>query len=362
MTANSDQHGRSKEVATQTERTSNLGNFHSTIRCSHASRRIQVAVALSKYRGDIATVFDLLGSDENDLTAALGWILHKCEVFRYEFWNRLGRLGDPSSLDIRLEVAGDAGRTDLELWTENAVVIVEAKKGWLLPDERQLRMYAPRLAEVPVGMLVTLSDSSSNWARHALPDSVLGVPVRHLPWDEIRAIVRLAQSRAGTIEKVWLREFSAYLSGGTSVRSVEDQWVYNVVLAKDPPWEGSALTYIDLSSTMAVYAHPWGGRNGWPKRPPTFMGFRWDGRVRQVNRVLRHEVITNLSDLLPDIPRGPDETLIAYHLGPKLPVPEIRTGKTYASGRVWALLDQMLIHETLADAVRASKEIGTPEI
>lgn len=318
-------------------------------------------MALSRYRGDIATVFDLLGSSENDLTAALGWTLHKCTSFRNEFWKCLGLIADQQDVDVRLEVTGDSGRTDLELWSADAVVIIEAKKGWLLPNRDQLEMYAPRLSEAPVGLLVTLSDSSAAWARSALPDTVLRVPVRHLPWDVVRTATQAARKRAGSIEKVWLSEFSTYLAGATSMRSIEDSWVYNVVLSRDRVCEGSDMTYIDLPTTRAIYAHPWGGRNGWPKRPPTFMGFRWAGKVQHVSRVLRHEVITNLSEIVPEVAGIADEDLIAYHLGPKLPVPELRNGTTYASGRVWALLDQMMVSQTLSDAVATSKEIGTPE-
>lgn len=318
-------------------------------------------MALRRYRGEVATVFDLLGSNENDLTAALGWTLHRCEKFRAAFWRHVGVASDPALLEVDLEVADEAGRTDLELRTEDTTVIVEAKKGWLLPEEAQLEMYAPRLSEVPTALLVTLSDSSSEWARKVLPAHVLSVPVRHLPWDDVREIIRTSYKQAGTIEKVWLRELSSYLAGGTSVRSVEDQWVYNVVLSRDLVWECSKLTYIDLTTTRNIYAHPWGGRNGWPKRPPTFMGFRWDGRVQQVCRVLSHRVITNLAEVLPELTGMADETLIAYTLGPKLPIADIKSGKTYATGRVWALLDQMLVEPTLADAVTSSKQIGLPE-
>jgi hypothetical protein len=88
------------------------------------------------------------------------------------------------------------------------------------------------------------------------------------------------------------------------------------------------------------------------------MAFRWGGSVRQVSRVLNHEVIPNLQARFPEIPSGVDEvsdqTLIAYSLGPDIPTPDIDTKGTYSSGRVWCLLDQLLTHDNLSEACRAS--------
>ena len=52
---------------------------------------------------------------------------------------RLNLAGQPQRAD--LEVIGDEGRTDLELIGDEASVIIEAKKGWLAPDEMQLAKY-----------------------------------------------------------------------------------------------------------------------------------------------------------------------------------------------------------------------------
>lgn len=59
-------------------------------------------------------------------------------------------------------------------------VIIEAKKGWLLPGEAQLTKYLPRVTSERQGLLVSLSDSSTAWAARVLPDALGGVPVRHL--------------------------------------------------------------------------------------------------------------------------------------------------------------------------------------
>lgn len=313
--------------------------------------------ALTKYRGTAATVFDLLGSSENDLTAALGWTLDRCPRLLRRLWTRLDLPGDPSDVSIALEVTDVDGRTDLELQSAEVGVVLEAKKGWLLPGDKQLSKYTPRLAGFPYRLLVTLSDSSSDWAATVLGGSVDGVRVRHLPWDDVRTDIRLARVGSGNREKLWLDELATYLSGATSVRSPDSAWTYCVVLNDATPYSGSPLTWKDLPTNKHLYVHAYGGNNGWPKQPPVFMAFRWGGKIRQVNRVTGHRVIQNLREVVPEISELPDETLVAYQLGPNIPIPDISTQGTYPSGRVWVLLDQLLTNPTLKDAVRASKDI-----
>jgi hypothetical protein len=76
--------------------------------------------------------------------------------------------------------------------------------------------------------------------------------------------------------------------------------------------------------------------------------------------MIAHEVVPHLNDRLPDIPRGADGTHnphIIYSLGLDIPIPAIPTKGVYPSGRVWALLDQILPQPTLGDAVRESKKL-----
>src|SRR3954451_22574180 len=49
--------------------------------------------------------------------------------------NAIAMPSDPGEVQLALEVADDEGRTDLELVSTAVTVIVEAKKGWLLPGE-----------------------------------------------------------------------------------------------------------------------------------------------------------------------------------------------------------------------------------
>lgn len=142
----------------------------------------------------------------------------------------------------------------------------------------------------------------------------------------------------------------------TSTVPYDDQWVFCVVVSDALFGD---ITFKDYVLHKRVYFHPFDANNTWPKVAPNFLCFRWGGQVQQVNRVKRFEVLPQLSVRWPDVARDEsDGPHIVYDLGPDIPIPAISTKGTYATGRVWCLLDQLFVHPTLAEAVRASKELG----
>lgn len=143
-------------------------------------------VALTRHGSDVRSVFDLLGTNENDLTAALGFTLARCPQLCSAIGRRIAQstprvpAGDPS---LALEVRDDKGRTDLELRVGDTLYVFEAKRGWLLPTHEQLTQYAGRISRGSrAGALVTLSQASQALAAQNLPNEVGGVPVVHLSW------------------------------------------------------------------------------------------------------------------------------------------------------------------------------------
>ena len=103
--------------------------------------------SVSRYGREMSSVFDLLGTHEPALTDALGWTMARSPALMSSVLGRLGLGGSTSVEDfaVELETADDAGRTDIELFTPTAHVIIEAKQGWIVPGEVQLGAYAPRL-------------------------------------------------------------------------------------------------------------------------------------------------------------------------------------------------------------------------
>jgi len=120
----------------------------------------------------VNTVFDLLGETENDITFSVGWGLARCEPFLGALLQSVfgeNSAGDPRSINLQRH-AEDGGYTDIEITTSRAYLIVEAKRGWSLPGEDQLRRYTKRFHQNSLkrGLLV-LSECTPEFAQDNLP-------------------------------------------------------------------------------------------------------------------------------------------------------------------------------------------------
>jgi hypothetical protein len=313
------------------------------------------SASVSRHGREVASVFDLMGTDENALTAALGFTLARSPELLSRVTERLlPGVVDTEDVVLRMETSDERGRTDLEIQAGDRLAVIEAKRGWQLPGERQLAAYAPRVRAVGDGVLATLSSASPQWASHSLPAEVEGVPVRHLPWTEIRTDLAAARTASRGEQRHWLDELHEYLRRAVRVRTPQDSWTYCVVVSGAKPGGGGARSFRDFVD-QGWYFHPF-GTGGWPKDPPNFLAFRWRSTVQRIHRVTEAEVIPSLLDRWPDIPATEDteRPFAVYRLGPALPGPPIPSGATYRASRMWVLLDQLLTSPTLADALKGT--------
>ena len=202
---------------------------------------------VSRHGREVGSVFDLVGSDENALTAALGFVLGRSpELLRRITLVLLPGVDPDVEVAVRMETRDEAGRTDLELEAGSHLAVVEAKRGWLLPEYDQLAAYAPRVKAAGQGVLATLSDASPAWAAHALPADVAGVPVRHLGWGEVRAELDAARAACRGEQRLWLDELHACLRRAIKVRDPADSWTYCVVISRKRPGDGGRRTFRDF--------------------------------------------------------------------------------------------------------------------
>jgi len=320
-------------------------------------------IALSRHGSEVVSAFDLLGRNENDLTAALGFVLSRCPQLAIELLGRVSRAlkirveGEPSlALEVRVEV----GRTDLEIRVGDALFIVEAKRGWLLPSQTQLKQYANRVEHHRRGALITLSQASHALARKSLPATVDGIPVVHLPWAEVLADIEAIKPDCKGRERFWLDELRAYLKEVVKVRNVAESWTYSVVLNDERP--GGGATFKEIVTDQLAYFHPY-GEGGWPTEPPNFMAFRWDGAVRRIHRVMNADVVPHLQDRYPYMTTKKNPLAArphaVYGLGPQLPPLEpIPNGAPYRATRLWVLLDQLQTAPSLAEAISRTKALN----
>jgi hypothetical protein len=313
-------------------------------------------VPLRRHGNDVTSVFDLLGRDENDLTAALAFTMANSSGLLDLVLRRLEMSAAGGGTLLRLEERDDFGRTDLEIDIGTHLVIIEAKRGWLLPEDVQFDKYAHRVKERGGGCLVSLSAASSEWAHQLLPTEVSGVPLVHYSWDLVRQDLSVAREQARGGERAWLNEFNEYLREAVKVRDPADSWTYCVAVNTYGVGGGDRSSR-DFLAVEQCYFHPHGWGQGWPKAPPNFLAFRWNNQVQQLHRVASSEVIPSLQSRWPDIPvaYGSDKPHVLYHLGPPLPGTPFPSGGNYRAARVWFVLDQLLVSGSLREAIRLSK-------
>jgi hypothetical protein len=300
----------------------------------------------------VPSVFNLLGQKENDITFSMGWALSRSPLLLQKFLQKMTRTKQLYDLD-RLVVAlqefqKDSGITDIEIRDACLHVIIEAKRGWILPSQEQLKRYVPRFRQTKAKnpLIVTASECSQDYAHEYLPAAVEGIPIRHVSWSEISALSRF--SRGTHAEKRLMQEFRNYIATIVNMQPQESNWVYVVSLSRDEWVPG--LTFVDIVEKRRLYFHPY-GRGGWPPEPPNYMGFRYDGRLQSICHVEHAEVVRSFHRYIPERPNQDEGPHFLYRLGPPIPpVKEVKTGKIFRSGRRRAMLDLLLTSKTIAEA------------
>src|SRR5437899_28839 len=168
---------------------------------------------------EVHNIFQLLGEDEDSISLAIAWALTNAPTLLAMFLKRVvGLTGDSAEVQIRIhryEAAG--GITDVEIVVPGeAHVIIEAKRGWVLPGQAQLALYARRASfatsTAPRKKILTLSECSQAYAKAHLPVKTIGaVPVEHIAWSDVVADATSAAMIGGHVERRLLRELSRYL-------------------------------------------------------------------------------------------------------------------------------------------------------
>lgn len=311
----------------------------------------------------VKTVFDLLGDKENDITFSIGWALAQCDAFVNALLGRLLPGLDAGEVQsIQLQQAGGSGFTDIEIVADHVHIIIEAKRGWDLPENiaHQLTKYASRFSMTSgQNLLVVMSEGADYYALPKLPQSVETIPVRYLSWRDVAATAKNSQQGSSHANKRLLQELVQYLNSIMNLQNQTSNQVYVVALAGGTP-DWSALSWRDIVTEHDRYFHPVGG-SGWPKIPPNYIGFRYDGRLQCIRHIEGYSVIVDtigmaaaFPAMLPAIQEGQETFAKAhflYKLGPAIaPAHEVRTGNVFRNGRVWAALDLLLTSRTISDA------------
>jgi hypothetical protein len=312
-------------------------------------------VDLTLHGDPVGTVFDLLGKKENDITYSVGWAMAQSPDLATAFLEDVLSPTEPVTIDVveLQEYIRDSGYTDIEIKANEGKfhLVVEAKRGYLLPGEEQLIKYAARTDPQP-DALVVMAEASADFVAGRLPALVEGVPVLYRSWrtlDQLVAMV-IGQSR-NHAEKRLLRDLSRYLRGLMTMQNADSNLVYVVALGGEI--EDTGISFQEVVTKHDTYFCPVGG--GYPKEPPNYLGFRFEGRLQQIRHVDSYLVADdNHAGFKPLKGKvdWPDEPHWVFRLGPVITPPKpVKTGGLYGSHRGWIAIDLLLTSETVAEAL-----------
>jgi hypothetical protein len=308
----------------------------------------------------INTVFDLLGNKENDITFSLGWALAHSDSFQRRLLSNLfpgKETGEVTHIDLQKHGGKHGGYTDIEMTTDRVHLIIEAKRGTALPGKAQLKKYVRRFRRRGSKAIVVMAEREPSFASSNLPKAVSSVPIRYRSWKQVTKIAKRSVASETHAAKRLLREFGTYMEGLMEMQNQKSNEVYVVALGAAFPmerwWHGA---WRDFVITERLYFQPVNVR--WPRVPPNYLGFRYDGRLQSIHHIDKLEVVDTLEGRIParrifGWMRRPH---ILCKLGPPFkPARAVRSGNIM-DRRMTAALDLLLTSMTLTAAYNKTKK------
>jgi hypothetical protein len=288
------------------------------------------------HSAEVESIFDLFGYDEKGLTNALGLILSENkELLRVLANNISDKNYKCDDCEIRLQEFGikDRGFTDIELFIDKDLfAIIEAKRGWNLPGQKQLDKYISSRFEAykPYKRLfVVISECTRDYAERELEKLKLRIRLKYISWQEILFLIQRAYSNSTVYQKRMLKHLETYFRKVIPTQNRNSNEVFCVVL------DDKNFRFVMKEHT---YDYPLG--KGWPHDPPNYIAFRRKGKLHSIHHVDRYEIEGEL--------QGPRVKLF---LGKQFkPTQEVKNGNIWGNGHVRFDLDTVFICRTIAEA------------
>lgn len=312
----------------------------------------------------VESIFAIHGSDENDLSDGLAYLLAASHSLRRKFLlNLLKNSTVPTDEDVIALQTGrrGIGVTDIELQVGDEVhVVIEAKKGADYPSATQLARYAKILGDSEANdiLLVAVTALDDDVAHLNAPElSTVEVPHVHRSWKWVRRLTAEAYQEESSYRlKFLLSEFWSFLEAFLGLERMYSNYTYVVSLGTGYP-EGWDVSWIEVVEKYHKYFYP-AGAKGWPT-PPNYIAFRYYGRLQSIHHVDRYTVVDDLARHFGVRGSGDSsESHYLLELGPPIKPPhEVRTGpRIHRSARVWCMLDTLLTSSTISDALTLTEE------
>ncbi|MBI5227170.1 PD-(D/E)XK nuclease family protein [Candidatus Micrarchaeota archaeon] len=302
---------------------------------------------------EIESVFELLGTKENDITFSLGWSLKQINPFLKKFIREVSNSEmDVGKFDILLQEYGvDRGYTDIELLSEELFCIIEAKRGWNLPTKEQLNKYISRFNEYP-GMghkLIVISDCKKLYAKDELDRYGLTLSIEFISWRQIRRWLNEVRKNCNNRQKLILEEMDKYFEEVIVMQDKDSNEVFCVVIS-EKKLVGN-FTFLDVVK-KGHYFYPIRGK--WPKLPPTYIAFRNRGKLMSIHHVNGYEIVNSPDRHLPEIKGWRDWSKCPHYMlelgKPFKPEHEVKNGNIYASQHIKCRLDTLFTCRTIQEA------------
>ena len=315
-------------------------------------------ISLFIHNEEVNSLFEILGEEENDLTYSLGYVLSQCPRLLKEIINQVFKNIRFSNAVIKLQESGnDAGFTDFEIIIYNEYFfIIEAKMGWTLPDTNQLKKYLSRFREFKKTKraFIVLSDCTEEYFKQEYVDSLYGIPIKQLTWTDVILLIDEVYHNVSNRQKILLHELKEYLKEVVIMENHESNKVFVVSLAGDQPY-WSELSWKDFVYKRNFYFYPQG--KNYPKIPPNYIAFRYDGRLQSIHHVEKYLVVQDVHKYIPEIKKGKIKNHFLLYLGePFEPRKELPNGNIYSSGRLWCMLDTLFTSKTVKEASEITKK------
>src|SRR5690606_22006197 len=171
------------------------------------------------YGRKIDSIFDILGTKENDISYAIALGFSKAPQFLKLYLETIGIKNIKlDSIKIKLqEYEKSKGFTDFEIEQEGEfIVIIESKKGWNYPSKQQLDKYSSRANflnfTANTKKLIVFTESKNHFTEahfHIKKSNSFDVEVTS--YSQLWEMAKNAKAKSNNYEKKFLEELIKYL-------------------------------------------------------------------------------------------------------------------------------------------------------
>jgi hypothetical protein len=284
----------------------------------------------------VESVFDLLGQKENGLTYALGWLLSNNHDFLKALLKQItGETHACHEFEVRLQEFEykDRGYTDIELLTDHELfVIIEAKIGWTLPQQTQIKRYGSRFKAYQnyTRKFVVIGECRKEYAQEALKELNLPFPLEYLSWQQINDLIQEVSEKSSVRVRKLARDFKIYFQKVVTMQNGNSNKVFCVSLTRES---------FEWVTQNHRYDYPLD--KYWPQNPPNYIALRYKGKLHAIHHVDKFDIQKQ---------KGKSPLMILYLGKAFKPVQEVRNGRIYPNGRYWFDLDTVFVCKTIKEA------------